>query len=78
MNGRNFLMNFKGKIGKFGFYQNFVIESDTIKNRDRAYTFLAVAVETVRRSAHYALWNDKKRLRGYASEYFRKSTSYVK
>jgi hypothetical protein len=45
-----------------------------LKFRDKAYTFLSVAVEAIRRSAHYALWNDKKRLRGYASEYFRKST----
>ena len=43
-------------------------------DRDRAYTFLVVAVETIRRAAHHAFWNDKKRLRGYACEYFRKST----
>lgn len=46
-------------------------------DRDKAYTFLAVAVEAIRRAANYALWNDKKRLRGYASEYFRKSTRNV-
>jgi hypothetical protein len=44
------------------------------RDRDMAYTFLVVALEAVRRAAHYAFWNDKKRLRGYASEYFRKST----
>ena len=43
-------------------------------DRDRAYTFLVVALEAVRRAARHAFWNDKKRLRGYASEYFRKSS----
>jgi hypothetical protein len=47
---------------------------DAIHGRDRAYTFLVVAIEAIRRRAHLAFWNDKKRLRGYASEYFRKST----
>lgn len=42
--------------------------------RDKAFTFLVVAIEEVRRAARHAFWNDKKRLRGYASEYFRKST----
>jgi hypothetical protein len=46
----------------------------SLNNRNRAYTFLVVAVESIRRAAHYAFWNDKKRLRGYASEHFRKST----
>lgn len=44
------------------------------RDRDKAYTFLVVAVEAIRRAAHLAFWNDRKRLRGYASEYFRKST----
>lgn len=44
------------------------------RDRDMAYTFLFVALEAVRRAARHAFWNDKKRLRGYASEYFRKSS----
>lgn len=43
-------------------------------DRDQAYTFLFVALEALRRAARHAFWNDKKHLRGYASEYFRKST----
>ena len=43
-------------------------------SRDKAYTFLVIALEEIRRAARHAFWNDKKRLRGYASEYFRKST----
>lgn len=30
-----------------------------------AYTFLVVVLEAVRRAAHHAFWNEKKRLRGY-------------
>ncbi|MBN1577257.1 MAG: hypothetical protein JW913_11935 [Chitinispirillaceae bacterium] len=41
--------------------------------RNGAYTFLAAAVEEVRRCARYALNRDKNRLKEYASEYFRKS-----
>jgi hypothetical protein len=49
-------------------------KAEALHERDRAYTFLVVAIEAIRRTAHLAFWNDKKRLRGYASEYFRKST----
>ena len=41
--------------------------------RDRAYTYLAAAMEEIRRCALYVIRDDPKRLRGYASEYFRKS-----
>ena len=42
--------------------------------RNKAYTFLVVAMAALRRAAHNTFWNDKKHLRGYASEHFRKST----
>ena len=42
--------------------------------RNRAYTFLVVALDELRNCAHYALRHNRKRLKGYASEYFRKSS----
>jgi hypothetical protein len=42
--------------------------------RDKAYTFVFAAVEAIRRAAKHAFWDDKKHLKGYASEYFRKSS----
>ncbi|MFP4014287.1 MAG: hypothetical protein ACLFVQ_09400 [Chitinispirillaceae bacterium] len=41
--------------------------------RNEAYTVLLVAVEEVRRCARLAFWNDKRHLKGYLSEYFRKT-----
>lgn len=43
-------------------------------SRNEAYTLLLVAVEEIRRCARLAFWNDKRRLKGYLSEYFRKTT----
>jgi hypothetical protein len=49
------------------------IETDSKQtDRNRAYLFCAVAVEAIRDCARYALRNDRKRLRGYLSEYFRR------
>jgi hypothetical protein len=45
-----------------------------LNDRNRAYTFLVAAIDSLRRTAQYALWDNPKRLRGYASEYFRKSS----
>lgn len=42
--------------------------------RDKAYTFVFAAVEEIRRAAKHAFWEDKKHLKGYAIEYFRKSS----
>ncbi len=44
-----------------------------MKNRNRACLFLQVAVERIRRCAEHALFDNPERLRGYRSEYFRKS-----
>ena len=41
--------------------------------RDRAYTFLRAAVEEIRAAGRFLFWNDEARLRGYRSEYARKS-----
>ncbi len=41
-------------------------------DRNQAYTLLLVAVEEIRRCAAHVFWNDKKHLKGYQSEYFRK------
>ncbi|MBN1577355.1 MAG: hypothetical protein JW913_12425 [Chitinispirillaceae bacterium] len=49
-------------------------EEEKRSRRDRAYTFLAMAMEEIRRCARYVLRDDPKRLKGYASEYFRKSS----
>jgi hypothetical protein len=40
--------------------------------RNRAYLFCAVAVEAIRECARHVFWNDKRHLRGYLSEYFRR------
>lgn len=41
-------------------------------NRNSAYTFTLVAVEEIRRCARHVFWNDKKHLKGYLSDYFRR------
>jgi hypothetical protein len=45
----------------------------SIRKRNRAYVFCAAGLEALRRCAYYALWDNKERLKGYSSEYFRKS-----
>lgn len=39
--------------------------------RDKAYTHLKVAVDEIREAGKYVFWQDKKRLKGYKSTYFR-------
>jgi hypothetical protein len=41
--------------------------------RNRAYTLVVVALEELRRCARYALWDNPKRLKGYSSDYFRRT-----
>jgi hypothetical protein len=48
-------------------------DSWRLTERNFAYTFLLVAVEEIKRCARYAFWSDREKLRGYASEYFRKT-----
>jgi hypothetical protein len=55
------------------FAENIARGGNSSGGRDRAYVFCAAALEALRRCARYALWDDKERLKGYASEYFRKS-----
>ncbi|MFW6245036.1 MAG: hypothetical protein ACOC36_04030, partial [Fibrobacterota bacterium] len=45
--------------------------------RNKAYTFLLVAVEEIRRCASHVFWNDKKHLKGYQSEYFRRRKTKI-
>jgi hypothetical protein len=45
----------------------------SLAQRQRAYILCAAGLEALRRCARYALWDNKARLKGYASEYFRKS-----
>jgi hypothetical protein len=40
--------------------------------RDQAYTYLKQAVDEVRAVGQFVFWRDDKRLKGYASDYFRK------
>jgi hypothetical protein len=56
---------------QFEMEQSFAAYEQTVRNQ--AYTFLLVAVEEIRRCAAHAFWNDKKHLKGYQSEYFRKT-----
>jgi hypothetical protein len=53
------------------FEQSSALYNQTIRNQ--AYTFLLVAVEEIRRCAYHAFWNNKKHLKGYLSEYFRRT-----
>jgi hypothetical protein len=46
--------------------------STALRKRNCAYTLLLVAIEEIRRCACHAFWNDKKHLKGYQSEYFRR------
>jgi hypothetical protein len=45
----------------------------SLSRRQRAYILCAAGLEALRRCARYALWDNKARLKGYTSEYFRKS-----
>jgi hypothetical protein len=40
--------------------------------RDQAYTYLKQAVDEVRTVGQFVFWRDEQRLKGYASNYFRK------
>jgi hypothetical protein len=40
--------------------------------RDQAYTYLKQAVDEVRAVGQFVFWRDEQRLKGYASNYFRK------
>lgn len=41
--------------------------------RDRAYTYLKMAIDDIRAHGQYAFWNQPERRIGYTSSYFRKS-----
>jgi hypothetical protein len=56
---------------QFELEQSFAAYKQTVRNQ--VYTFLLVAIEEIRRCAAHAFWNDKKHLKGYQSEYFRKT-----
>lgn len=59
-------------VSRIGF--EIVTNKMKLSERNRAYTFLLVALDEIRKCAHYALRHNRKRLKGYASEYFRKSS----
>jgi hypothetical protein len=40
--------------------------------RDRACTHLKETVDTIRQCGQFVFWKDPDRIKGYASEYFRK------
>lgn len=44
-------------------------------SRNKAYTFLRAALEELRRCAEHALWDNPERLKGYQSQYFKRSSS---
>ena len=46
--------------------------SDSLKIRNQAYTYLKEAVTELKRHAAFVLWKDSARLKGYASDYYRK------
>jgi hypothetical protein len=50
-----------------------VDDGNSLRKRNCAYVFCAAGLEALRRCAYYALWDNKERLKGYSSEYFRKS-----
>lgn len=43
--------------------------------RDQAYTYLKELVDEVRACGKYVFWKDKRRLKGYQSDYWRKKNS---
>ncbi len=54
-------------------YRNVAIE-EQLNLRNRVYTLLKNTIGEIRDVARYVLADDPRRLRGYASEYFRKSS----
>ncbi len=46
--------------------------------RNQAYTYLKQAVDEVRAFGQFVFWRNEKRLKGYASAYFRKTSSKSK
>ena len=59
-------------------YADYVLQrskNETMQDhRNQAYTYLFITIEEIRRFARHALAHDPRRLKGYASEYFRKSS----
>ncbi|HEX2955490.1 MAG TPA: hypothetical protein VHO70_01590 [Chitinispirillaceae bacterium] len=53
-------------------YKVDVTDVMALYDRNCAYTFTLVAVEEIRRCARHVFWNDKKHLKGYLSDYFRR------
>lgn len=62
-------------FGPFHYYytDELVENKEAMRTRNRAYLFLQVAVERIRKCADHALFDNPERLPGYRSEYFRKS-----
>ena len=47
-------------------------DSEALKIRNKAYTYLKQAVDEVRDCGQYVFWRDKGRCRGYINRYFRR------
>ena len=45
---------------------------DAKELRDKAYTFMKIAVDEIRSTGQYVFWRDDDRKKGYVSSYFRK------
>jgi hypothetical protein len=45
---------------------------DAKELRDKAFTFMKIAVDEIRATGQYAFWRDEDRKKGYGSRYFRK------
>ena len=47
-------------------------DADAKDIRDRAYTYMKMAVDEIRATGQYVFWRDEDRKKGYVSSYFRK------
>jgi hypothetical protein len=46
--------------------------------RNKAYTYMKLAMDEIRRNGQYAFWQNPQRLKGYVSQYYKKKNSAKK
>jgi hypothetical protein len=51
--------------------------SEAIQIRDKAYTYLKLAVDEIRECGKFAFWRNPDRLKGYNSEYWKQQKATV-
>jgi hypothetical protein len=51
--------------------------SEAIQIRDKAYTYLKLAIDEIRECGKFAFWRNPDRLKGYNSDYWKQQKATV-